>query len=117
MRIWKISVALIVLALLASCAQMKPHPMDMTQAIQHAKTAADHEALARHYEETAREMQSKAQEHKKMLELYEAQKQYYGRRGLDMGSMCQALIQFYEQAALANMDMANSHRKMAAEIK
>lgn len=117
MRIWKISVVLIVLALLTSCAQMKPHPMDMTHAIQNAKTAADHEALARHYEATAREMQSKAQEHKKMLEQYEAQRQYYGRRGLNMESMCEGLIHFYEQAAKANMDMANSHRKMATEIK
>ncbi|MDV6344697.1 hypothetical protein [Nitrosomonas sp. Is37] len=117
MRIWKISVILIVLALLISCAQMKPHPMDMTQAIQNAKTTADHEALARHYEATAREMQSKAQEHKRMLEQYEAHREFYGRRGLDMESMCHALINFYEQAVKENMDMANSHRKVAAEIK
>jgi len=34
-----------------------------------------------------------------------------------MEAMCQALIHFYEQAEKGNMDMANAHRKMAAEIK
>ncbi|MCO6427069.1 hypothetical protein [Nitrosomonas communis] len=117
MKVWIISVALIGLGLLTSCAQMHPHPMDMTQAIQNAKTSADHEALAKHYDATAKEMQLKLEEHKKMLAQYEVQSQYYGRRGLDMEAMCQALIHFYEQAAKANRDMADSHRKMAADIK
>ncbi len=43
--------------LLPACAEMDTHPMDMSQAVQDAKTKADHEALAQHYEETAKEMQ------------------------------------------------------------
>lgn len=104
-------------SLLASCAQMNSHPMDMTQAVQNAKTRTDHEALAKHYEATAKEMQAKLQEHKKMFEQYGTERQYYGRQGLDMEAMCQALIHFYEQAEKGNMDMANAHRKMAADIK
>lgn len=113
-------VALIILGLLGlltSCAQLNPHPMDMAQAIQNAKTRADHEALAKHYENTAKEMQEKLQEHKKMFEQYEAQRQYYGRRGLDMESMCRALIHYYEQAAETNMNMAGSHRQLVIEAQ
>jgi len=112
-----ILIAVGLLSLLASCAQMNPHPMDMTQAIQNAKTPTDHTALAKHYEDTAKEMQAKVDEHQKMLKQYQAESQYYGRQGLDMESMCQGLIRAYEQAAKANMDMADSHRKMTVEIK
>ncbi len=104
-------------SLLASCAQMNFHPMDMAQAVQTAKTPADHEALAKHYETAAKEMEAKLQEHKKMYEEYEAQRQTYGKRGLDMEAMCRAMINFYEQAAKGNMNMANAHRKMAAEAR
>ena len=55
------------LGLLAACAEMNPHPMDMSQAVQNAKSKADHEALAEHYEEAAKEMQLKVEEHKKLL--------------------------------------------------
>jgi len=104
-------------SLLASCAQMNSHPMDMAQAVQTAKTPADHEALAKRYEAAAKEMQAKLQEHQKMYEEYEAQRQTYGKRGLDMEAMCRAMIHFYEQAAEKNMEMASAHRKMAAEAK
>ncbi|SDY17688.1 hypothetical protein [Nitrosomonas sp. Nm58] len=117
MKIWTNFLVLIVVGLLTSCAHMYPHPMDMTQAIQNAKTAADHEALARHYEGVAKDLQSKAQEYKKMLEKYEINAPYYGRRAQDLQEHTGALIRLYEQAAKANMDMADSHRKMAVEIK
>lgn len=105
------------LGLLTSCAQMNLHPMDMAQSVQTAKTRADHEALVKYYEDAAKEMQAKLQEHKEMYEEYEANRQYYGKRGLDMEAMCRAMIHFYEEAVKGNMDMANAHRKMAAETK
>ena len=109
---------LAVLGLLASCAQMERyHPMDMTQAVQSAKTSADHEALARHYENMAQTMQEKMQKHKKLLEQYETQSYHYGREAEDLKAHSHALIRFYEQATEANMNMAASHRKMAAEAK
>ena len=107
---------LAVLGLLASCAQF-PHSMDMTQAVRSAKTSAAHEALAKHYEDEAKRMQAKLQEHKKMFEQYEAERQYYGRQGLDMETHCRGLIHLYEQAAEENMNMAAAHRKMATEAK
>ncbi len=107
---------LAILGLLASCAQLL-HSMDMSQAVRSAKTSADHEALAKHYEDEAKRMQAKLQEHKKMFEQYEAERQYYGRQGLDMETHCRGLIHLYEQAAEENMNMAAAHRKMAAEAK
>ncbi|PTQ76793.1 hypothetical protein C8R26_11338 [Nitrosomonas oligotropha] len=112
-----ILIAVGLLGLLTSCAQMNPHPMDMTQAIQNAKTPTDHTALAKHYEDAAKEMLSKAQEHKKMLQEYESNTSHYGRQALDLQAHCRNLISAYEQAVKANMDMANSHRSMATEIK
>jgi hypothetical protein len=106
-----------VLGLLASCAQMNPHPMDMSQAIQNAKTSADHEALAKHYEDTAKRFQVKAQEQSKGLEQYEGESYHYGKEAEDLKAHSRAMIRSYEQAAEANMNMAAAHRKMAAEAK
>jgi hypothetical protein len=107
---------LAVFSLMVSCA-INPHPMDMTQAVQSAKTSSDHSALAKHYEDAAKEMQAKAEEHKKMLAQYEANKSLYGKQAQSLINHCQGLVRIYEQAAAENMSMAESHRQMAAEAK
>ena len=118
MRISILSLAIFGLFwVLTSCAPFEPYQMDMTEEIRNAKTPSAHNELAQHYEDTAKEMQSNAEEHKKMLAEYEAQRQYYGKRGLDMESMCRALIHTYEQATIENMNLADAHRKMAEAIK
>lgn len=64
----KISVLfLIILGLLLFGVQMNAYSMDMGQAVQNAKTPADHEALAKYYDAAAKEMQSKVQEHQKCM--------------------------------------------------
>ena len=105
-----------IFALLGSCT-INPHPMDMTQAVQSAKTRSDHDALAKHYEDAATEMRAKADEHKKLLAQYETRKSLYGKQAQSLISHCQGLIRVYEQAAAENMNMAESHRQMAAEAK
>ena len=87
-----------VFSLLASCT-INPHPMDMTQAVQSAKTRSDHDALVKHYEDAAKEMRGKAEEHKKLLVQYEARKSPYGKQAQTLISHCQGLIRIYEQAA------------------
>ena len=62
------------LGLVGACT-INPHSMDMTQAVQSARSASDHQNLAKHYEEAAKEMQAKADEHKKLLAQYEANKE------------------------------------------
>ena len=104
------------LGLLGSCT-INPHPMDMSQSVQSARTRSDHENLAKHYEEAAKEMQAKADEHKKLLAQYEANKVIYGKQASGLISHCQGLIRIYDQAAKENVAMAEAHRQMAAEAK
>ncbi len=108
---------LVTLGLLVSCAQLSPQPMDMTQAVQNARSSADHKALARYYEDAAKEMQIKVQEHKNLLEQYEAKSYLYGKQAQNLEAHCQGLIRYYEQAAEANRSMADTHRKIAAGAK
>ncbi len=109
--------ALAVLGLLASCAHLDPHPMDMTNAIRSAKTSADHNALAKHYEDAAKRMQEKANAQKNQLAEYETHGYYYGRQAEDLKEHTAALVRLYQEAADANMNMAKSHRRMADQAK
>ena len=104
------------LSVLTSCS-INPHPMEMTQAVQSAKTGSDHGALAKHYEDAAKEMRAKADEHKKLLAHYQSKKDLYGKHAKDLINHCQGLIRVYEQAAADNFSMAKSHREIAAETK
>ena len=98
--------------LLAACAEMPPHPMDMSQSVQNAESKADHEALAIHYEEAAKEMQLKVDEHKKLLSQYESKSYLYGKQAQSLKDHCQWLINAYEKAAEENLSMAKLHRQM-----
>jgi len=104
------------LGLLSACAEMNPHSMDMSQAVQSATSNADHEALAQHYEKAAEEMQLKVDEHKKLLSQYQATGYRYGRLPDDFVEYfidhCQRLIDVYEKAVEENLSMANLHRQM-----
>jgi hypothetical protein len=104
---------ILMLGVLIGCAEMNPHPMDMTQALQNASSAADHEALAQHYEAAAKEMQAKVEEHKKLLAQYEAKSYLYGRQAIQFRAHCESLINSYEKAVEANLSMARMHRQMA----
>jgi hypothetical protein len=117
MKTREIFIALAVICLLMSCAQTNPHPMNMTQLLQNAKTHDDHEALARHYDDAAKDMQAKVEEHKQLLEQYKANSYLYGRQAQTVENHCEFLIHTYQQAVKANLDMANTHRQMAAEAK
>jgi hypothetical protein len=117
MKTTKFFAVLAVLGLLASCAQMTPQPIDMTQAVKNARTSADHSALAKRYEDAAKEMQAKVQDHKNQLEEYEYHSNLYGKRVQDLQAHCRGLIRYYEQAEEANREMAEIHRQLAAETK
>jgi len=114
----RIALAVIaVLGLLASCAHIEPHPMDMTSAIRSAKSSADYEALARHYEDAAKTMQAKADQQKRMLAEYQEHGYYYGRQTEDLIEHSQALVRVYQEAADANMNMAHYHHRLAEDVK
>jgi endonuclease III len=101
------------LGLFAACAEMNPHPMDMSQAVQNATSKADHEALAKHYEEAADEMQVKVDEHEKLLSQYQSKSYLYGKQAETFKQHCQVLINAYGSAVDANRAMAEAHRGMA----
>lgn len=117
MKTGKFILVLTILGLLASCAQMKPQPMDMTQTAQKTRSAPDHDALAKRYEDAAKDLHEKVQEHKKQLEEYESHSYLYGKQAQNLQAHCQGLIRFYEQATEANASMAEIHRQMAKEAK
>ena len=94
------------IALVASCS-INPHRLDMSQAVQSAKTPGAHEALAIHSEEAAKQMQAKANEQKILLAQYEG-RGLDGRQFHDFIIHCQWLIRVYEQAAMENLSMAKS---------
>ena len=110
-------VAALAVAMLLGCAQPNPHPMDMSMAVQSAKTNTDHEALAAHYEQAARDAEAKVAEHKKLLEQYEAKSYLYGKQVGSFEEHCEALINSYGKVAAANAAMAKMHRQMAAGAK
>jgi cytochrome c556 len=112
MKIKSLIVFLLALGLIAACAEMNPHPMDMSAAVRNAGSKADHEALAQHYEEVAKEMQVKVDEHKRLLSEYESKSYLYGRQAQDFKAHCQRLIDAYEKAAEENLSMAKLHRGM-----
>jgi hypothetical protein len=116
MQTRKLFAVLAVSVLLTACAT-DPHPMNMTQMIENAKTSADHEALAKHYEEAAKDMQAKVEEHKQWFVQYQTKSYLYGKQAEAMKNHCQSLISSYQQAAEANLKMAADHRQMAAEVK
>ncbi len=102
---------LLTFGLLAACAEMNPHPMDMDLAVQNAASEADHEALAKHYEAVAAEMQGKVEQYKKLLAQYESKSYLYGRQAEDLKAHCQRLIDIYQKAADANLKMASLHHQ------
>jgi len=106
-----------VLGLLASCAHIEPHPMDMTSAIRNAKTSADYEALGRHYEDAAKSMQTKADQQKRMLTEYRVHGYYYSRQTEDLIEHSQALVRVYEEAADVNTNMAHYYHRLAEDAK
>lgn len=104
------------LILVVGC-QQNPHPMDMTLAVQSAKTKNDHEELASHYEQVAKDDEAKVAEHKKLLNDYKQRSYLYGREGESFLEHCDSLINFYQKAAETNLKMAKMHHQLAAVAK
>ena len=104
----------VALVIIFSSCTIRSHPMDMTQAVQSARTRADHERLAKHYEDAARQMEAKAAEHEKLRIQYERYRGMYSRDAQNLIDHCQRLLRAYEQAVEENFAMAKSHRLLAA---
>ena len=105
------------LVVLASCAQTGRIPTDAPGAIKRASTRCDHEALAKYYEDAAKEMRAKVKEHRKILKSYESVTTGSGNETSILQAHCRSLIEAYEHAANANLNMANFHRSIGVKMK
>jgi hypothetical protein len=92
--------------------------MDMTAAVQSAKTRADHEALAKHYEQAAKDAEAMVKEHELALAHFKKDPHDFPKTAMggNYESHCKRLISIYESAVEANREMAELHRKMASEV-
>jgi len=107
-----IAVAALTMGALTGC-QQNVHPMDMTAAVQNAKTQEDHETLAAHYEQAAKDAQAKVDEHKKLLAQYKQHRYLSGKQAETFLIHCEALISSYQKAVDANTEMAKMHHQLA----
>ncbi len=110
----KLLITSLIFVVMAGC-QINPHPMDMTSAIQSAKTKDDHEALAAHYEQAAKDAEAKVEEHKKLLNQYKQHSYQYGKQGEMLIEHCEAMISAYQKVATSNAEMAKMHHQLAGD--
>jgi hypothetical protein len=92
----------------------------MEDMVQNAKTAADHEAIAKMYDEEAAAAKKKAEEHTKMgarYKHYESGNPKTQGVHFDMPKHCANLVKSYEAAAKEAEEMASAHRAMAKGVK
>jgi hypothetical protein len=93
---------------------------DVLTKVQSAKTAADHEAIAKIYDAKAAEATREAAEHRRMGEAYKgltgsASGKSYGTSA--MPQHCDALTKAYESEAENFKAMAQAHRDLAKAAK
>jgi hypothetical protein len=113
----KLVVAVVTAGFLASCAQLTSYDAvqdsEARKAVQNARTASDHLALATYFENAAQEMRTKAEEQKKLLEQFEKE-HLYGWQRHNLESHTSALIHKYQRAMRSNMEEAVCHRQLGA---
>ena len=95
---------------------------DLPNAIENAKTAADHEALAAYFDGEAKAARATAERHRRMAALYGKHPMPSGAKGTraslgrTMPPHCDKLVASYEAAAAEYEAMAAAHREMASEV-
>jgi len=114
------SIAAAVLVALLAVLVVVPRPgsakMDMEQMVTGAKTAADHENLAKHYEAEAAEARAKADMHQKMADAYRKTGGAIVSK-LHFDEHCDALVRSFKAQAEEYDALAKAEREMAKEMK
>ena len=96
---------------------------DLPSAIENAKTAADHEAIAAYYDAEAKAASATVERHRAMAAAYAKPARPPAGKGVrssvyrTMPGHCDDLIKDYKAAAHEYEKMAAAHRKAASEIK
>ena len=114
------SVAAAVLLLILAVMTLVPRhgiaKMDMEQMVASAKTAADHENLAKQYEAEAAEARANAEMHQKMAEAYRKQGGAIVLK-LHFDQHCDGLVRNFKSEADEYDALAKAEREMAKEMK
>ena len=116
------SIATVAAIALASVALVAPGrgsaatEMDMEQMVTTAKTANDHQNLAKHYEAEAADARAKAEKHRKMAAAY---RQMGGAivSKLHFDEHCDALVKSFLAEAEQYDALAKAHLEMAKEAQ
>lgn len=96
---------------------------DLPSAVENAKTAADHEAIAAYFESEAKEARAKAEKHRSMGANYNKHAAHGGLKGVrtplnrSMPPHCEKLAGTYNAAAQEYDAMAAAHREEASAVK
>lgn len=86
------------------------------EALDSAKTSADHEAIASTYDAEAKELRAKANQHRQMARRYSQPASFKGSHvGSAMETHCKKLASSYDEAAESAEALAADHREMAKE--
>lgn len=89
------------------------HAEDITSMVANAKTASDHEAIAKHFDEVAADCTAKAEEHNNLITAASNQP----RSLSSTDKHCNKMIEDLKDCAKQASDLAAAHRKMAADAK
>jgi hypothetical protein len=90
--------------------------MDLDKAIASAKTAADHEAIAKEYQRLADAAKAEATLHQDMEKTYEKTEGSWTKK-LHLDSHCAKLSDLYKKIASENAALAKAHEEMAKAAK
>jgi len=119
-RIFSFSLLLAALAIAGPAAVWALEAADLPNAIENAKTAADHEAIAAYYDAEAKAARATAEEHRKMAATYRSFRAPAGAKGVrstlhrTMPEHCDKVVASYEAAAAEFEGMAAAHREAAS---
>lgn len=85
---------------------------DINSMVTNAKTAADHEAIAKHYDAVAADLNAKADEHNNLITAYSNVP-----RSSANDKHCDKMIRDMRDGAKEAAALAEAHRQMAAAAK
>lgn len=93
-------------------------PAELKELTANAKTAADHEKIAKHYDAKAAEYEATAKEHDELAAEYTKHPTGHDQKHPNMGltaSHCKTLAEASRKAATASREIAAAHRAMAKQ--
>jgi hypothetical protein len=112
-----IGIGLFVLPVLQTSMARAGEDDDLSTMIEHAKTSADHEAIAARYDKQAAAAKKEAEIHRKMEKSYSVGGASGKGAATALPQHCAALAKHYDDLAQEYTTLAKAHRDMAKAAK